>query len=132
MITDLTAALPHRWPMLLLDEVTELDPGTSLVARRTVTAGDPWCGPNGFPPYLVLESWLQACAVLLPAGADILVGGLRGVHATRAIQPGETVEHHTRVRYRRGDAALFTGTASVGAETVLTVDQASIASTPRD
>jgi 3-hydroxyacyl-[acyl-carrier-protein] dehydratase len=127
VITDFGAVLPHREPMLLLDEAQVLEGGAAVTARRTVTADDPWCGPDGVPAHLVLESWLQACAVLAHAG-EVLVGGLRGVTATRAIRVGETIEHQVRVLYRGGDGALFTGSASVGAETVLTVEQASIAS----
>ena len=34
--------LPHRDPFLLIDEVTELEPGRRVVARRAVNADDWW------------------------------------------------------------------------------------------
>ncbi|MDH5282188.1 MAG: hypothetical protein OEW52_13780, partial [Thermoleophilia bacterium] len=42
------AILPHREPFLLIDEVTELEPGRRVVARREVRAGD-WWFPGHFP-----------------------------------------------------------------------------------
>jgi 3-hydroxyacyl-[acyl-carrier-protein] dehydratase len=130
---DPAELLPHRWPMLLLDEVVAVEPGVRLVARRSVSAGDPWCGPTGFAPYLVLESWLQACAALLRLGsdgaADVLVVGLRGIRATRALRPGETVEHRVSVVRGFDTSAIFSGVSVVGDETVLTAEQATIATT---
>lgn len=131
MTADPLAALPHRWPMLLLDSAT-VESDEAVTAFRTVSAGDPWCGSEGLPPYLVLESWLQACATLLRTPAEVLVGGLRAVRATRAVRPGETIVHRGRVLRRLDAAALFTGTSSVGAETILTVEQATIAITAED
>jgi len=34
---EIEQILPHRDPFLLLDEVVELDPGSRVVARKTVT-----------------------------------------------------------------------------------------------
>lgn len=130
---DPAELLPHRWPMLLLDEVVAVEPGVGLIARRTIAAGDPWCGPEGLAPCLVLESWLQACAALLRSGpdgpVDVLVGGLRGIRVTRALRPGETVEHRVSVVRGFDTSAIFSGTAVVGDETVLTAEQATIATT---
>lgn len=131
MTADLVAGLPHRPPMLLLDSAAA-ESDEAVTAWRTVRAGDPWCAPEGLPAYLVLESWLQACATLLRADAEVLVGGLRGVQVTRAVRVGETVVHRIRVLHCDGAATLFTGIASVGVETVLTVDQAIIAVTTKD
>jgi 3-hydroxyacyl-[acyl-carrier-protein] dehydratase len=127
--TDLARSLPHRWPLLLLDEVVTMEAGVGLVATRTVSASDPWCGAQGLPPYLVLESWLQACAVLLCAAtaAEVLVVGVRGARVTRAIHPGETIEHRVEVVRSLDTSAIFTGSAIAGTETVLTVEQVTIA-----
>jgi hypothetical protein len=69
---------------------------------------------------------------MLSTEAEVLVGGLREVLATRAVRAGETITHHVRVLRRLDASALFTGSASVGAETVLTVGQATIAITAKD
>ncbi|MGW3964202.1 3-hydroxyacyl-ACP dehydratase FabZ family protein [Amycolatopsis sp. NPDC005003] len=122
--------LPHRSPMLLLDEITTVEPGVRLVARRTIAADAPWCR-TGLAPYLLLESWLQACAALAcweapqPEG-EVLVAGLRDVQAVRPARPGETVEHHVELVRRVTGSAICTGTGSIGGETVLSVGQVTI------
>ena len=44
MITaaDIRRVLPHRYPMLLVDAVTEFEPGVRLTARKAVTVNEPW------------------------------------------------------------------------------------------
>ena len=36
-ITEIQKILPHRYPMLLIDQVDELIPGKKAIARRNVT-----------------------------------------------------------------------------------------------
>jgi len=133
--TDPAELLPHRWPMLLLDEVVAAEPGVALIARRMVSAGDPWCGPGGLAPYLVLESWLQACAALLSLGAGTvavpLVGALRGVRVARAVHPGEMLEHRVFIDRSIDTAAIFSGLALVDGETVLAAEHVTITITRR-
>ncbi|ATY12785.1 hypothetical protein CU254_21725 [Amycolatopsis sp. AA4] len=129
-MTGLHDLLPHRDPMLLLDEITAVEPGVRLAARWTVAADRPWCR-NGAAPYLLLESWLQASAALAcwespQADGEVLVAGLRDVRAVRGAAPGEAIEH--RVELVRGvtGSAICAGTALIGDETVLSVGQATI------
>ena len=49
--------LPHRDPFLLVDEVTELEPGRRVVARRSVDAED-WWFPGHFPERPVMPGVL--------------------------------------------------------------------------
>lgn len=132
---DLRRLLPHRSPMLLLDEVAAVEPGVRLIARKTISAGDLWCGPGGFAPYLVLESWLQACAALVcwddprpdaGAGGGVLVAGLRDVWVGRPAFLGQTIEHRVEVVRSMGGSAICTGTGVIADETILTVAQVTI------
>jgi 3-hydroxyacyl-[acyl-carrier-protein] dehydratase len=125
---DPAALLPHRPPMLLLDEVLPVEPGASLVALRSPRAGDPWCGPDGLAAYLVLESWLQACVALVRHSSGrarkVLVGGLREARVTRAVRLGETLVHHVHLVRVLDSSAICAGTGTVGGEIVLSVAQA--------
>jgi 3-hydroxyacyl-[acyl-carrier-protein] dehydratase len=128
MLMDLTRVLPHRPPMLLLDDVRAVEPGRHLTGLLTLPPD-----AAALPPYLVLESWLQAAAVLValdsePAGEPrlTLVGALRGVHLGRAAVAGETVAHRVEIVRSVADTAICTGVAMVGAEPVLRVGQATV------
>src|SRR6476646_10518018 len=60
--------IPHRDPFLFLDEVTELEPGRRVVARRQVRP-DEWFFPGHFPErpimpgVIIVEALVQAGAV---------------------------------------------------------------------
>jgi 3-hydroxyacyl-[acyl-carrier-protein] dehydratase len=132
---DLHRLLPHRPPMLLVDEVVAVEPGVWLIARKTVSAGDPWCGSGGLAPYLVLESWLQACAALVcwdepqpdaSVGGGVLVAGLRDVWVGRPAFVGQTIEHRVEVVRSMAGSAICTGSAVIADETMLTVTQVTV------
>jgi 3-hydroxyacyl-[acyl-carrier-protein] dehydratase len=127
---DVTRLLPHREPMLLVDQVRDVQPGSHLTGLMTVRADQPWYA-DGIPPYLVLESWLQSAAALVVlgggrAGCVTLVGALRSVHFGRAALDGETVEHRVQMVKSVGDTAICAGTGVVGTEPILRVGHATI------
>jgi 3-hydroxyacyl-[acyl-carrier-protein] dehydratase len=128
---DLTTILPHRPPMLLVEDVTDVVPGVRLTGRFDVRHNRPWCA-GGLPTYLVLESWLQSAAVLVgwnlpaPAGRLALLVGMRDVRLGRAAQRGETVEHHVEIVRSVGNTAICTGVGVVGDEPILRVGQVTV------
>ncbi len=68
-IEQIKQALPHRYPMLLLDRVTDYEPGVSLTAIKNVTANEPFFQGHFpaqpiLPGVLIVEAMAQASAVL--------------------------------------------------------------------
>jgi 3-hydroxyacyl-[acyl-carrier-protein] dehydratase len=68
-IGDVLKFLPHRFPFLLIDRVTELVPGEKLVALKNVTYNEPFFPghfPNSpvMPGVLILEAMAQATGIL--------------------------------------------------------------------
>ncbi|HKT01673.1 MAG TPA: beta-hydroxyacyl-ACP dehydratase [Rugosimonospora sp.] len=125
-MTDLSGVLPHRPPMLLLDAVVDVHPGRGLTGVLAVPPGG-----GEVPPYLLLESWLQAAAVLLGldgagAGRLPLVGAVRDVRFGRAALPGETVAHRVELVRAVHATAICTGSSAVGGQPVLRVGQATL------
>jgi len=65
---EIEAILPHRDPFLLIDEVTELEPGARVVARKLVRP-DEWYLKGHFPGrpimpgVLIVEAMAQTGAV---------------------------------------------------------------------
>ena len=67
-ITEIVKYLPHRYPFLLIDRVTGIEPGVELNAIKNVTANEPIFTGHFpqfpvFPGVLILEAMAQCCAV---------------------------------------------------------------------
>ena len=104
-MTPLTKAqieeiLPHRDPFLLLDEVLELEPGSRVVARKTVTEEDcagHFPGNPIMPGVKMVEALAQAGAVAVLSepenrGRIALFAGIDDVRFKRVVRPGDVLE----------------------------------------
>lgn len=104
------AVLPHRDPMLLLDEVLELEPGRRVVARRTVTDADcagHFPGNPIMPGVKMVEALAQCGAVAVLSqeenrGKLALFAGIDDVRFKRLVRPGDTLTLECEVETVRG------------------------------
>jgi 3-hydroxyacyl-[acyl-carrier-protein] dehydratase len=93
------AVIPHRDPMLLIDEVLELEPGVRVVARKTVTEADcegHFPGNPIMPGVKMVEALAQCGAVAVLSqpenqGKLALFAGIDDVRFKRIVRPGETL-----------------------------------------
>jgi 3-hydroxyacyl-[acyl-carrier-protein] dehydratase len=118
--------LPHRDPFLLVDEVTELEPGRRVVATRRVVAGD-WWFPGHFPQrpvmpgVLIVEAMAQtgAVAVLVEEenrGRIAFFAGIDDCRFKRVVEPGDTLTLVCEIDQVRGPIGRGKATAHVGEE----------------
>lgn len=146
-LTEIARRLPHRYPMLLVDEVLEVEPGRRLTAVKAVTASEPWFrdatgaeqnmnGVTDFPPVLLMESLCQAAALLavweLPGSGTphrkaMLLGSISDVTVHSPVRPGSIVHHYVHVSRDLGDSFVLAGESFVGDVPVLRVGQVIIA-----
>ena len=120
------AILPHRPPFLLLDEVTELEPGRRVVARRDVREDD-WWFPGHFPErpvmpgVLIVEAMAQAGAVAVlieeeNRGKIAFFAGIDDCRFKRIVSPGDTLTLTCEIDTVRGLIGRGKATAHVGDE----------------
>src|SRR5205085_6844989 len=69
-IEQIRSLLPHRFPMLLVDRILEIEPGKRAVGLKNVTINEQYfCGhfPGQaiMPGVLILESMAQVAAILM-------------------------------------------------------------------
>jgi len=77
-IKEILRHLPHRYPLLLVDRILELEPGQRIVGLKNVSANEPYFvghfpGHPVMPAVLILEAMAQVGGVL----ASLLPGAER-------------------------------------------------------
>lgn len=119
--------IPHRYPLLLVDRVTELSAGERIVALKSVSANEPFFQGH-FPQFsvmpgvLILESLAQAGAIMMLAGSSgddgslPFFAGADKVKFRRQVVPGDLLRLEAEVLKQRGGICRLAGRAFVGDE----------------
>jgi 3-hydroxyacyl-[acyl-carrier-protein] dehydratase len=121
--------LPHRYPFLLVDRITELEPDKRIVGIKNVSISERFLSHSpgstpGFPPTILTECVAQVGAILIlskPENRDKipLFVGIERVRYRRAVRPGDVVEVEARVKRLRSRMGQLYGFARVNGEVVL-------------
>ena len=120
------AIIPHREPFLLVDEVTELEPGVRAVGRYLVKPDD-WYLAGHFPGNPIMPGVLQVealaqlgavCGLAHPdfAGKLALFAGIDDVRFKRIVRPGDVLDLECRITRLRGPIGKADASAHVGGE----------------
>ncbi len=116
-LAQIEAAIPHRPPFLLVDEIVSRD-DNSITCRKTFRA-DEYFFAGHYPDYplvpgvLLCETALQAGAILLAGKVESgdnrvpVVTRMNDVRFKRLVRPGETIEIEVTCRERLADAFFF-------------------------
>jgi len=118
--------LPHRDPFLFLDEVTVLEPGSRVVARKRVRE-DEWFLTGHFPGrpimpgVIIVEAMAQTGAVAVLCadenrGRLALFAGIDGVRFKRIVEPGDELELTCELERVRGPIGKGRAEARVDGE----------------
>jgi 3-hydroxyacyl-[acyl-carrier-protein] dehydratase len=120
------AIIPHREPFLLVDEVTELEPGVRAAGRYLVKPDD-WYLAGHFPGNPIMPGVLQVealaqlgavCGLAHPdfAGKLALFAGIDDVRFKRIVRPGDVLDLECRITRLRGPIGKADASAHVGGE----------------
>ncbi len=106
-IKEIKEILPHRYPLLLVDKIIELEPGKKAVGIKNVTANEPFFQGH-FPEYPIMPGVLIVEALAQTAGIAVAVleenKGKLGVFASieamkfkYQVQPGDVLRLETEI-----------------------------------
>jgi len=139
------AALPHRYPMLLVDRVEELVAGERISALKAVTINEPFFqghfpGRPIMPGVLIVEALAQAAGVLAVesfglAGSGKLVYfmAIEGAKFRTPVEPGVLLRLDVEFVQKRSSVSKFAGRASIEGKLAAEANfTAMIADPPKD
>ena len=128
-IQDIMKILPHRYPMILIDRITEITEGVGLTAIKNVTINEPYFAGHFpaqpvMPAVLILESMAQAGAFLVlntvpdPLKKNMLFSSISDSKFRIPIIPGDQVEIKMQLVKIRLGAVKLRGDAYVDGKIV--------------
>ena len=120
--------LPHRYPFLLVDRVTDFEPDKRIVGVKNVSLNERclWHGEGKLPvlPATILtEAIAQVGAILIlskPENSEKLIFfmGIERVRYRKPVRPGDVVEIEAVVERLRSRMGRLSGVARVNGEVV--------------
>ncbi|MCU0644446.1 MAG: bifunctional UDP-3-O-[3-hydroxymyristoyl] N-acetylglucosamine deacetylase/3-hydroxyacyl-ACP dehydratase [bacterium] len=128
-INAIQKILPHRYPFLLIDKITELVPKEHVVGIKNVTANEPFFVGHFperpiMPGVLIIEAMAQAGGVLLldsesnPGEKLVYFTGIDNVKFRKPVLPGDQLRFELDMLRYRQSICKMAGKAYVGAELV--------------
>jgi 3-hydroxyacyl-[acyl-carrier-protein] dehydratase len=121
--------LPHRYPFLLVDRVTELEPDKRIVGIKNVTLNEHYLSRQPgrmptLPPTILTEAVAQVGAILILSKAEnreklIFFMGIEKVRYREFVHPGDVVEIEARVKRLRSRMGQLDGFARVDGRVVV-------------
>ncbi len=119
------AALPHRYPMLLVDRVENLIPDQSITAIKAVSINEPFFqghfpGRPIMPGVLIVEALAQAAGVLAVESLGLAGSGklvyfmaIEGAKFRAPVEPGCLLQLDVEFVQKRSSVCKFAGRATV-------------------
>lgn len=120
-IARVMAALPHRYPFLLVDRVEEIVPDQSIVAIKAVTINEPFFQGHFpsrpiMPGVLLVEAMAQAAGILAVESLGLAGSGklvyfmaIEGVKFRRPVEPGVLLRLEASFLQKRSTVCKFAG-----------------------
>jgi 3-hydroxyacyl-[acyl-carrier-protein] dehydratase len=116
--------LPHRYPFLLVDRITEFEPDKRIVGIKNVTLNERYLAHRAgelpvLPPTILTEAVAQVGAIMILAKPEnrerlIYFMGIERVRYRRPVHPGDVVLIEAVVRRLRSRMGVLHGIARVG------------------
>ncbi len=129
-ITEIQSLLPHRYPFLLIDRVTDYEEGKYLIGLKNVSVNEPQFTGHFpqlpvFPGVLILEAMAQATGLLAfktfgaPKANELYYfASIDEAKFRKPVTPGDQLMVEVEFLKERRGIALFNGVAKVDGDVV--------------
>jgi len=125
---QIQAIIPHRYPLLLVDRISELEVGKRAVGIKNVSVGEPmfqghFSEEHVMPGVLIVEALAQVGAVALLSakehkGKRAYFAGIKNAKFRKKVIPGDSLNLSSELIKFRGNFGISKGIAKVGDEVV--------------
>ncbi len=120
--------IPHRYPFLLVDKITDFEPGQWAKGIKCVTANEMhfmghFPQEHMMPGVLIIEALAQVGAVAILSleenkGKIALFGGIKEARFKGQVRPGDVLEMETEIIRRKGPVGIGSAVAKVDGKIV--------------
>lgn len=131
-VNEIMEVLPHRYPMLLVDRILELEPGKRAKGLKNVTINEAFFqghypGMPIMPGVLIIEAMAQAGSVILLTleeykGLVPVIGGIDDVKLRRPVVPGDTLISDAELLWIKSSVGRMRAVATVEGQTVASME----------
>jgi len=128
-VVEIQKILPHRYPFLLIDRVTDLEEGVNLVGYKNVSISEPvfeghFPGHPIYPGVMILEGMAQAGGILaFKSMGDLTEEEVKSkvvyfmsidkAKFRNPVRPGDRLEYRVNVIKQKGNIWVLDGKAYV-------------------
>ena len=122
-INKIREIIPHRYPFLLIDGITYLEPGLKAVGYKNITTNEPFFqghfpGNPIMPGVLIVEALAQLGCVTMLAKEEYknmigLFAGIDSVRFKKPVVPGDKLDLFVELIKLKGPIGKFKGEAKV-------------------
>jgi len=127
-VVEIQKILPHRYPFLLVDKVTEMNEGEDIIAYKNVSISEPvfeghFPGHPIYPGVMILEGMAQAGGILALKSAGLSDEELQNkviyfmsidkAKFRSPVKPGDKLEYKIKVIKLRKNLIVLDGKAYV-------------------
>lgn len=129
---EIQEILPHRYPFLMVDRITECEPGVRAKGIKCVSANEPQFQGH-FPEYhvmpgvLIIEALAQVGAVAVLSmpenkGKIGFLGGIKNARFRQQVKPGDVIELECELIKMRGPVGIGSAKATVNGKTAVSAE----------